>query len=159
MSHQIYFVHTELDILGFINIIYGKGGVLLSEKGLLWDKENAADTVTRKMFERYSDLSILAAEAAEIPNAAVISLTLPVSREPRKYVAGRLYFPPDRSSGVYDPACLKLFQRIKTGIRKSYHYLPGAGHYMSDRLLMGCLEGKWSAVYFHGTPIPISDWK
>ena len=36
-------------------------------------------------------------------------------------------------------------------------YVPSAGHYFSDRLLQGCREGKWSAVYYHGTPIPIPD--
>ena len=86
MSHQIYFVHTEPDVQGFLNIIYGKGG-------------------------------------------------------------------------AYDPACLKRFQRIKTGMRKACHDFPDAGHSMSDRLLMGCLEGSWSAVCFHGAPIPIPDRK
>lgn len=157
MSHQIYFVHTELDVPAFLNLVYGKGGVILCEKGLLWDKEQALEILTQAMVYRQK-LSIFDAGTIDEPNAAVISLTLPTvfSWEPRIYQAGRMYFPPD-SAGVYDPACLKLFRRIKNGITKNYHYLPSDGHYLSDRLLQGCRENKWSAVYYHGTPIPIPE--
>ena len=160
MAHQLYFVQTELDVPGFLNLVYGRGGILLCEKGLLPDQEAAYDTAIHSMVYQSPKLSILDAEAAENPDAAVISLTLPAisSWEPRVYRAGRLYFPPD-SSGAYDPVCLKLFRRIRTGMRKYCHYLPDTGHYMSDRLLMGCREGKWSAVYYHGAPIPISNQK
>ena len=157
MAHQIYFVHTELDVRAFLNLVYGKGGVILCENGLLRDKDDAFDTVVNSMI--YSKkLSIIDASAVHDPAAAVITLTPPsiASWEPRVYCAGRLYFPPD-SAGVYDPVCLKLFRRIKSGITKNYHYFPSTGHYFSDRLLQGCREGKWSAVYYHGVPIPIPD--
>lgn len=159
MSHQIYFVHTELDVPAFLNLVYGKGGVILCEKGLLRDKEEAHEIVIQGMMYRQK-LGILEANAKDDPAAAVIKLTQPSisSWEPRVYCAGRLYFPPD-SGGVYDPACLKLFRRIRTGITKSYHGIPGTGHYFSDRLLQGCREGKWSAVYCHGAPIRLPDQK
>ena len=160
MSHQMYIVFTELDVPAFLNIIYGRGGLLRCKSGLLPDKEEAADEMIPNMFHPPSKLSVLDAEAAVDPGAAGIALTLPAisSREPREYRAGRLSLSPD-SSGAYDPTCLRLFRRIKRGLRNYFHFLPGTGHYVSDRLLLGCREGRWSAACYHGVPIPISDGK
>lgn len=154
VSRQVYFVHTDLDVHRFLEVIQTHHGRFVVEGKLIHplDLEESILTGMASDCSRFylADESLEYAGALDGVSVEFKNCTKgnPLSRT---YELGRLYLRRN-SLGQYDAAALALYQKLSSFIKRNYNYSKNAHVYASRHFMEGYLRGyflshSWEEIF------------
>ena len=134
MSRQIYFFHSESDVMEFIRAVDARGGKILVDNSPT-PVPLAEDKIIKRMQSYSCKFYVI---PAELLSRGIRNVTEAMKIEcsncckgnalSRTYEIGRLYLAKS-DDGTYVKESVRLYESIKRYIKSSYHYLQEKGVY------------------------------